>query len=102
MGHEIGDIDISDIFHIESKLVGKMPKYLDDVMTQSFMDSMRGFKIDTDSISENRSKWCAGIIQERGRAWGDNIVIMKARDFAQIIKILKGNSDASPKDMPKV
>lgn len=87
IGDSLGDIDIGENFHVESKLVKKLPKYLEDVLRQSFIDSLRGFKVDGESLSAKRSKWSIGIIQERGRPWRDNVVIMKAGDFCEMVKL---------------
>ena len=81
IGHSVGDISIGDLYHVESKLLAKIPSYLDDILNQSMIDSLRGFKIDGDSISMETPKWPIAIIQGRGVPWNLNVVVMRAGDF---------------------
>lgn len=95
LGESVGDVDIDSYFHIECKMEG-IPKYIDKTLQQSFMDSMRGYRVDKDSVSANRSKWSIAVLGEEGREWGNNVVVMKLSDFSEILDIVmeKLNADA--------
>ena len=87
IGDKIGDIDIGGIFHVETKLLDKIPKYMEDVMKQSLIDSLRGgFRIDGDSISTELTKYPIALIQGRNTPWRDGIVLIRAGDFVELTK----------------
>ena len=70
---------------MESKLLAQIPKYLDDVLGQSFLDSLKGSRLDRDTVGEI-TKYAIGIIGGRNRPWGDSVIVMRARDFRDYIK----------------
>ena len=93
IGDSVGDISIGDMFHVESKLLAKIPSYLNDILGQSMIDSLRGFKIDGDSISIETPKWPIGIIQGRGVPWRMNVIVMRVGDFMDMREHYESNDE---------